>query len=273
MSKLIVEKNKVIVDGHASDLETCNTLTNLCDELAKSDKFKTIAYGSGYGEFESVVDNENKKFPKVPAVCKFVGVDGASFGSHSFATGEEVYITDKGVFDSSGSGWTYNGKGKFLGIGTTSTECTYPVGSSFLVGDSLEYTLYVFEKVLKFIHFRSDESWAKGLSLEGSYNSSTYVTSADCKLVVDKDTGYAFVVMRGGTSTAYENIYFNPSTLPSGITALPVQTYGGSTSGSAQRYFVQVLKGITGPIKVTVNLDQINSTYDYVRATLIVAYV
>lgn len=124
-----------------------------------------------------------------------------------------------------------------------------------------------------FVHFRSDESWAKGLTLTGSYNSATYVTSADCKLVVDKDTGYAFVIMRSGTSTAYENIYFNPSTLPSGVTALPVQTYGGPTSGAAQRYFVQVLTGITEPITVSVNLDQINSSYDYVRATLVVRYV
>ena len=58
MSKILIEGNKVIIDGHADDLETCNTLTNLCDELSTSDKFRTVKYESGYGEFESVVENE-----------------------------------------------------------------------------------------------------------------------------------------------------------------------------------------------------------------------
>ena len=62
MSKILIEGNKVIIEGHSSDLETCNTLTNLCDELSTSDKFRTVKYESGYGEFESVSENEEKKF-------------------------------------------------------------------------------------------------------------------------------------------------------------------------------------------------------------------
>ena len=62
MSKILIEGNKVIIEGHASDLETCNTLTNLCDELSTSDKFRTVKYESGHGELESVSDNEEKKF-------------------------------------------------------------------------------------------------------------------------------------------------------------------------------------------------------------------
>lgn len=38
------------------------------------------------------------------------------------------------------------------------------------------------------------------------------------------------------------------------------------------RYFTQVLTGITGKIKVTANMDTINSSYDYVRCTLTVSY-
>ena len=66
MSKILIEGSKVIIDGHANDLETCNTLTNLCDELSKSEKFKTVKYESGYGEFESVSENEEKKFVADP---------------------------------------------------------------------------------------------------------------------------------------------------------------------------------------------------------------
>lgn len=270
MSKLIVEKNKITVDGHASDLETCSTLTNLCDELAKSDKFKTIAYGRGYGEFESVVDNEDRKFAQNPFYL--FDKDKVEIGSITTG-GEELIVTEKGLsLKNSGSvKWTYNRNGIFVGFKDYKGKI-YKKGSVIpLAGEGDGYQLYLVEGVYR--HFRSDESWANHLGFTGSYNSPTYITTSGCKLVVDKDTGYAFIILQSGNSTAYENIYFNPSTLPSGVTSLPVQTYGGPNSGAAQRYFVQVLTGIKGPIQVTVNLDQINSSYDYVRATLTVAYV
>lgn len=59
---IIVNKEKIIIDGHAKDTNTCNTLTNICDVLANSDKFKTIKYENGYAEFDSIEENNNKKF-------------------------------------------------------------------------------------------------------------------------------------------------------------------------------------------------------------------
>ena len=64
---IIVNKEKIIIDGHAKDRNTCNTLTNICDVLANSDKFETIKYENGYAEFDSLEENNNKKFaPPVP---------------------------------------------------------------------------------------------------------------------------------------------------------------------------------------------------------------
>lgn len=59
---IIVNKEKIIIDGHAKDTNTCNTLTNICDVLANSDKFETIKYENGYAEFDSIEENNNKKF-------------------------------------------------------------------------------------------------------------------------------------------------------------------------------------------------------------------
>ena len=117
-----------------------------------------------------------------------------------------------------------------------------------------------------------NESWAGTLTFSGSYSSATYYTEAGCSLAVDKQKGMAFVTIQGGTSSSYENIYFTGHTLPTGVTALTTQDYGGSTSGSTQRYYTQVLTGITGKINVAVDFSSRSSSYDYIQAALTVTY-
>lgn len=123
---------------------------------------------------------------------------------------------------------------------------------------------------------KANESWVGTLTFTSTsstkYNTSDYFTEAGCSLAVDKQKGMAFVTIQGGTSTSYENIYFTDHTLPTGVSALTTQTYGGPTSGTAQRYFTQVLTGITGKINVTVDLNAVNSFYDYVQTQLTVTY-
>ena len=120
MSKILIEGNKVIIDGHANDFETCNTLTNLCDELSKSDKFRTVKYESGYGEFESVSENEEKKFaPSFGTVTFYIkSNDGLStLYSDGIDTGG-ITITTTGVsWHSNGSDhkYIYNGSKVFWG--------------------------------------------------------------------------------------------------------------------------------------------------------------
>lgn len=136
MSKILIEGNKVIIDGHANDLDTCNTLTNLCDELSKSEKFRTVKYESGYGEFESVSENEDKKFAG----------DAVRFRIYSNDGGEILYdgrvistfyfkVTSTGMLTGSMSdnlsvNYTYAGNKVFLGfsIEANSTSAMFPVG-------------------------------------------------------------------------------------------------------------------------------------------------
>lgn len=117
-------------------------------------------------------------------------------------------------------------------------------------------------------------SWAGDLTISGTYATSTYYTAGGCSLAVDKQKGMAFLTIQGGTTTSYENIYYNADyiTLPDGVTFLTTQKYGGSTSGSSKSYFTAAFTGITGKINVSVDLAYYNSSYDYVRPTITVTY-
>ena len=139
MSKILIEGNKIIIDGHASDLETCNTLTNLCDELSKSEKFRTVKYESGYGEFESVSENKEKKFiiideielPPPPIPFVIYSNDGTT--EYYFGDIEEMdlmEVTSTGMSINGSSVYTYSGNKVFLGFSdkVNSTSATFPVG-------------------------------------------------------------------------------------------------------------------------------------------------
>ena len=55
-------KDRIIIDGHADTKEQCETITLLCDNLAKSKDFKTVRYESGYAEFVKVGKANDLKF-------------------------------------------------------------------------------------------------------------------------------------------------------------------------------------------------------------------
>ena len=137
MSKILIEGNKVIIDGHASDLETCNTLTNLCDELSKSDKFRTVKYKSGYGEFESVSENEEKKFIIIdeieppPILFNIYSNNGTTlYYSGDIQEMDLMEVTSTGMSINGSSVYTYSGNKVFLGFSdkVNSTSATFPVG-------------------------------------------------------------------------------------------------------------------------------------------------
>lgn len=62
MTKIITSENRIIFDGHSRTKEECETISLACEELAKSDKFRTVKYGSGYAEFEKVGVARELKF-------------------------------------------------------------------------------------------------------------------------------------------------------------------------------------------------------------------
>ena len=157
MSKILIEGNKVIIEGHASDLKTCNTLTNLCDELSTSDKFRTVKYESGYGEFESVSENEEKKFAMEAGTVTFYikSNDGLSTLFSDKFNGGQITVTTTGVsWYSNGikREYIYNGSKVFLGLSSTpnATVAKYTYGDVYvdeydiLVG--YDFSLYIVEE-------------------------------------------------------------------------------------------------------------------------------
>ena len=62
MTKIKMLNDRIIFDGHADSRQECETITLMCDNLAKSKDFKTIRYESGYAEFEKVGKAEELKF-------------------------------------------------------------------------------------------------------------------------------------------------------------------------------------------------------------------
>ena len=162
MSKILIEGNKIIIHGHANDLETCNTLTNLCDELSTSEKFRTVKYESGYGEFERVSDNEEKKFDDPEPIKGYqVNIqsnDGATILAQNNSI-DFVVVTSNGVQLKSGYTvivtYTYAGSKLFAGL-ATSANATVP---EYKPGDTIaitaETTLYIVENIIIPDHHRS----------------------------------------------------------------------------------------------------------------------
>lgn len=62
MTNIQFLKDRIIIDGHAETKQECETITLLCDNLAKSKDFKTVRYESGYAEFVKVGKANDLKF-------------------------------------------------------------------------------------------------------------------------------------------------------------------------------------------------------------------
>lgn len=151
MSKITIDKSKVIIDGHASDLETCNTLTNLCDELSKSDKFKTVRYENGYGEFESISESEEKKFAP-SRIFEIYSNDGSlRLAAATLIMTEIISVVEDGVISNNiGRLYTYSGDKIFKGLTLTkgSSNIDFPIGSDKSFYDLLDDICYIVEEEL-----------------------------------------------------------------------------------------------------------------------------
>lgn len=77
MTKIKMLNDRIIFDGHADSRQECETITLMCDNLAKSKDFKTVRYESGYAEFEKVGKTEELKFVSgPPCSCTMIFDDG-----------------------------------------------------------------------------------------------------------------------------------------------------------------------------------------------------
>ena len=115
MTKIKLLNDRIIFDGHADSRQECETITLMCDNLAKSKDFKTIRYESGYAEFEKVGKTEELKFaPPVQCSCTMIFDDGViSVACAQDATGSQPSFT-----------WNNSGESN---TGYFEAECIFPV--------------------------------------------------------------------------------------------------------------------------------------------------
>lgn len=103
-------------------------------------------------------------------------------------------------------------------------------------------------------------------SITGTYATSTYYDSTKSGYAITPEGDIIIYIKTA--STAYEHIYYYAGSVASGIT-LEESISSWDTADPVAIYACR-LKGITSQISITVNLDTINSSYDYVRANLTV---
>lgn len=98
MTNIQFLKDRIIIDGHADTKQECETITLLCDNLAKNKDFKTVRYENGYAEFEKVGKTEELKFVSAPpedvditlvwdsGITSVTGVPNETGGSYTWTT-------------------------------------------------------------------------------------------------------------------------------------------------------------------------------------------
>ena len=109
-----------------------------------------------------------------------------------------------------------------------------------------------------------------GLTPTGSYANATYYNvDFGAKIAYDR-LGNIFLVMKGGTSTDYEYLYFIAGTVPDSVTIEQTCQYSSSSYVSMTPNMMQVaiIHGVQGKVSLKLTMGEQNSSYDWVKVTI-----
>ena len=121
MTKIKMLNDRIIFDGHADTQQECETITLMCDNLAKSKDFKTVRYENGYAEFEKVGKTNELKF-----------IPGDEYVTINF---DEHITKVVGVFLDETYEWTTSGQRIKMGNNIAgSLDCTVYFEGSYKIG-------------------------------------------------------------------------------------------------------------------------------------------
>jgi len=109
----------------------------------------------------------------------------------------------------------------------------------------------------------------------GSYATSTYYDLKFGVKIAYGAEGDIYIIMKGGTTTAYEYLHFIADVVPEGVT---IETSNVTTSSSyvtGWPGFIQVgiIHGVTGKINISLVMDSYDATYDYTNVKVTVTPV
>ncbi len=121
MTKIKMLNDRIIFDGHADTRQECETITLMCDNLAKSKDFKTVRYESGYAEFEKVGKTDELKF--VPELMPTT----INFDSHVIKVEATNEYSDTYTWTTSGQTVNTKGNGGVTYYATVTLEDGYEI--------------------------------------------------------------------------------------------------------------------------------------------------
>ena len=105
----------------------------------------------------------------------------------------------------------------------------------------------------------------------GTYANNTYYNTNFGVLISYAPNGDVVLTMKGGTTTAYENLYYVLSSAPDGVTMEFVRNTGASST--AGRIYSCVLHNIQTLVNIAIAMNSRNSSSDYTQCNITITEV
>ena len=186
MTKIKMLNDRIIFDGHADTRQECETITLMCDNLAKSKDFKTIRYESGYAEFEKVGKTEELKFPPYSQNVNFIfdsTISSILLTAGSTNTDNSLPAT---ITESGGSSVRF-GSAISGEPATTTTICTLTIADGYEL-DTINVTVSD-ESLGSASNFIISNKTSTGFTFYSSAEDTTwYTVTLTTKAIVQKQT-------------------------------------------------------------------------------------
>lgn len=186
MTKIKLLNDRIIFDGHADSRQECETITLMCDNLAKSKDFKTVRYESGYAEFEKVGKTDELKFPPYSQNVNFIfdsTISSILLTAGSTNTDNSLPAT---ITESGGSSVRF-GSAISGEPATTTTICTLTIADGYEL-DTINVTVSD-ESLGSASNFIISNKTSTGFTFYSSAEDTTwYTVTLTTKAIVQKQT-------------------------------------------------------------------------------------
>ena len=231
MTDIRMTNDRIIFDGHADTKQECETITLLCDNLAKSQDFKTVKYESGYAEFEKVGEANELKFPPYSQNVNFIfdsTISSILLTAGSTNTDNSLPAT---ITESGGSSVRF-GSAISGEPTTTTTICTLTIADGYEL-DTINVTVSD-ESLGSASNFIISNKTSTGFTFYSSAEDTTwYTVTLTTKAIVQKQT------IDVSTLTGWAN-------LATGNHQITVKTKASGYADSAASNAVTVAKAASG---------------------------
>lgn len=194
-------------------------------------------------------------------IIVFYTVEGETEYISEYNTGSLINgVSVRGTSNVGGS-YGYQSGMFFYILEGINTNCNIDIkisGASSVFGDAA--TLSITESQEKTTY--GENNYVNELTFSGTYATSTYFTESECDVGYSED-GETIILMKNGTTTSYENLYFNAKTLLENV-FLTNQTGYKDTASKTGYFYACILSGLNKKCNIDIDLSTRSSSSDYV---------